>query len=549
MDNQKLSELLFPHVKRTPQEVLADYPPRDLPEGAAVTRFAPSPTGFVHFGSLFPVMTCERLAHRTGGVFYLRIEDTDQKREVPGGVENILKSLEEYRIFFDEGATADGDSGRYGPYRQRQRAELYHVFAKELVTMGRAYPCFCTEEELQAMRAEQERQKANFGYCGKWAKWSDASLEDILEALGEGKPWVLRFRSLGDPQKRFKFRDLVKGELELPENDQDIVLLKSDGIPTYHFAHVVDDYLMHTTHVVRGDEWLATLPVHLQLFRALGWKAPKYMHISPLMKLDGDSKRKLSKRKDPEAALTFYAQEGYPPAAVKEYIMTLLNSDYEDWRRANPDTSLEQFNFSAKKMSPSGALFDLQKLTDVSKTKIASMSAQEVFEELSGWAEKYDPQLHALLGNDPAYALAILSIGRGGRKPRKDLATWKDAKPYLDFFYRELFCPRYVYPQGMDRADLAEILRSYGDLYDPGDDQTQWFEKIKELSCRLGYCPETKVYRREPENWKGHVGDVSMVLRVAVTGRQTSPDLCQVMQILGKDEVLRRLGAALAALN
>ena len=391
MDYQALAELLFPDVTETPEEIEARFPQRTLPEGAVVTRMAPSPTGFVHLGNLVQGMISERMAHQSGGVLFLRVEDTDAKREVPGAVEVLIDSLKFYHIQFDEGATIDGDKGDYGPYRQRQRAAIYHVFAKKLVSEGKAYPCFCTEEELSAIREKQEANKETTGYYGSYAIWRDRSAEDIQAQLAAGNPWVLRFRSEGSIENQFKFDDLVKGKLTITENNVDHVLLKSDGIPTYHFAHAVDDHLMRTTHVVRGDEWLPSLPFHIQLFKALGFKLPKYVHIGPLMKMDGSSKRKLSKRKDPELALTYYKAEGFPIQAMREYLMTVLNSNFEDWRRANPDADIDAFQFSPKKLNPAGSLFDYAKLVDVSKNVISRMDAETVYGLLVEWTREFDP--------------------------------------------------------------------------------------------------------------------------------------------------------------
>jgi len=548
MDYDALAELLFPVLKYTEEELEEKYPPRVLPEGAIVSRLAPSPTGFVHLGNLVQGLTSERLTHQSGGVLYLRVEDTDQKREVRGAVETLIKGLAHYGIRFDEGAVIGGDAGLYGPYRQRQRKDIYHVYAKRLVREGKAYPCFCTEEELKQIRAEQEQKKQNFGYYGAYALWRDRSFEDIKARIDAGEAWVLRFRSEGSLEKKIKFTDLIKGNLELTENDIDHVLLKSDGIPTYHFAHAVDDHLMRTTHVVRGDEWLPSLPFHLQLFAALGWRAPKYLHIGPLMKMDGSSKRKLSKRKDPELAITFYQQRGFPVKAVYEYLLTVLNSNFEDWRRANPSEPAESFKFSYKKMNPAGSLFDADKLRDVSKNVIAMMSADEVYTLACEWAKEYDEALFAQLTADPDYTKAILSIGRGGKKPRKDIAVWSELRSYLDFFYDALYSPVYEWPEGMDKADARAILAEYAELYTQSDEQQDWFGKIKAMSERLGFCPDMKQYREAPEQWKGSVGDVSMVLRVAVCGRQQSPDTYEMMRILGADRVKARLGAAFAAL-
>lgn len=546
MDYNALAELLFPQIQSTPAEIEAQYPQRNLPEGAKVTRMAPSPTGFMHLGNLFSAIVDERLAHQSGGVLCLRIEDTDLKRSVEGGVQTIVRVFHEYELGFDEGATADGETGLYGPYYQRQRAEIYQTFAKWLVQQGKAYPCFCSEEELNAIREKQTALKENIGYYGKYAVYRDASFEQIKEKIDAGERFVLRFRSEGNPEKRMKVNDLVKGIVEFPENEQDLVLLKSDGIPTYHFAHVVDDHLMQTTHVVRGEEWLATLPFHVQLFQAMGWKLPKYVHTSQLMKMDGESKRKLSKRKDPELALDFYKQTGYCVPAVKEYIMTLLNSNFEDWRLANPTADLNEFKFTTQKMSASGSLFDIDKLNDVSKNVISRMSVEQVYSHLTGWAEQFDPDFHKLLTRDPAYTKSILAIGRGGKKPRKDLATWSDAKPYMDFFFDELFQPDYSYPEHVTEEDRKSILTRYLDLYDPADDNAQWFDRIKALAEEIGYASNMKDYKKNPEAFRGNVGDVSMVIRVAVTGRQNSPDMYEVMGILGREKVAERLNKALA---
>lgn len=543
MDYNRLAELLFPHIETTPEEIKARYPKRQLPEGAKVTRMGPSPTGFMHLGNLFGALVDERLAHQSGGVFYLRIEDTDKKREVEGGVQTILSAFSSFGLPFDEGATLSGDNGAYGPYRQSQRAEIYQTFVKWLVKQGMAYPCFCTEDELAAAHAQQEANKENFGYYGTYAVWRDRPMEDIEAELQKGTPYVVRFRSEGSLDHKVKHEDLVKGKMEVTENDQDVVILKSDGIPTYHFAHVIDDHLMGTTVVVRGEEWLATLPVHLQLFRAMGWKAPKYAHTAQLMKIDPETggKRKLSKRKDPELALDFYYQEGYPVPAVLEYLMTLLNSNFEEWRRANPDAPMNDFPFTTKKMSGSGALFDIEKLRDVSKNVISRMTADTVYGHIAAWSAQNDPEFHALLARDPSYAKAYLAIGRGGKKPRKDLALWSDAKPYMDFMYDELFQPDYTMPGRVSAQNAKEILAAFAEVFDENDTPDAFFEKTKQLAERFGFASDTKAYKEQPERYKGPVGDVSMVIRVAVAGRQNAPDLQTVMGILGREKVLERL--------
>ena len=548
MDYQALAELLFPNVTETCDEVQARFPKRELAEGAVVTRMAPSPTGFVHLGNLVQGMISERMAHQSEGVLFLRVEDTDAKREVPGAVEVLINSLKHYNINFDEGATIDGDNGLYGPYRQRQRASIYHVFAKKLVSEGKAYPCFCTEEELTAIREQQEANKENFGYYGKYAMWRDRSIEDIQAQIAAGNPWVLRFRSEGSIENQFKFDDLVKGKLTITENDIDHVLLKSDGIPTYHFAHAVDDELMRTTHVVRGDEWLPSLPFHIQLFKALGFKLPKYVHIGPLMKMDGNSKRKLSKRKDPELALTYYKAEGFPVQAMREYLMTVLNSNFEDWRRANPDADIETFKFSPKKLNPAGSLFDYAKLVDVSKNVISRMDAETVYTLLTEWAQEFDADFGAKLASDAAFATKILAIGRGGKKPRKDLATWKDAKDYMGFFYDE-YLEAPTFDEKFDKAVVADVLNRFLGKFDIADDSAVWFEKVKEITAEIGFTSDMKAYKADPTAFPGTVADVSTFIRQAVTGKTNSPDLYTVMQILGYDRTVARIQAVIASVN
>ena len=546
--NRRMAQLLFPHITKTPEDYEAIYPERDLPEGAMVTRIAPSPTGFMHFGNLYGALIDERLAHQSGGVFYLRIENTDSKREVEGAVEVILTSLNAFGLKFDEGATEGEDRGTYGPYRQRDRAELYQTIAKSLVERGMAYPCFCTEEDLQVLHDKQEASGANFGYYGEWAVHANITCEEAEALIAEGKPYVVRFRSPGKDGNRIKYKDLAKGEIEMPENCNDIVLLKSDGIPTYHFAHVVDDHFMRTTHVVRGEEWLSTFPYHLQMFDAIGWKKPAYVHTAHMLKQDGSSKRKLSKRKDPEARLTYYLQEGYPAECVIEYLMTVLNSNFEEWRRKNPDADLNDFRFKAEKMGVAGAVFDIDKLNDISKTVISKMSGEQVYDATAVWAKEYNPEFYALLTRDPAYSKAILSIGRGGKKPRKDFTVWSDVPAYMAFFFEETFRTDYPWPENMSRDDILRVLNEYPSIYDEADDQQTWFNKVKDLTAAMGYAVDMKAYKADPTAFPGSVADISAVLRVAITGRTASPDTYAVMNILGKETVLDRLSKAAAAL-
>ena len=536
MDYNALADLLFPDVDKTADYYEKLYPERELPEGAKVTRFAPSPTGFVHFGGLFPVLVGERLAHQSGGVFYLRIEDTDSKREVEGAEYDLIKVFENFGINFDESIVKEG---KYGPYRQSDRREIYRTYAKELVKQGKAYPCFCTEEDMQQLREKQEAQKLTPGYYGEFVKCRDLSYEQVKANIDAGKPYVLRFRSNGNPDNKIKFTDLVKGTIEVTENHIDHVLLKSDGMPTYHLAHAVDDHLMRTTHVVRGEEWLSSLPYHIQLFSAFGFKLPKYLHISQLMRKDGDAKKKLSKR-DKGAGMSYYISEGYPAESVIEYVLTLLNSNFEDWRRANPTANINDFPFSVKKMSASGSLFDLVELGDVSKNTVSRMTADTVYERLSKWSEEFDKDFYSVISRDPDYTKAILQIGRGGNKPRKDLETWKDAKGYMGFFFPEYF--EYTDKiEGFDKEDIIACLDDFAESYNIDDEQDVWFSKVKEIGEKHGFCPNIKEYKANPENWKGNVGDVSSFIRIAITGKTNSPDLCAVMKILGKDESINRI--------
>ena len=537
-----IADALFPHITKTPAEFETKYPPR---AAACTTRFAPSPTGFMHIGGLYTALLNCLVAREKDGVFLLRIEDTDQKRQVEGGVSEIISSLRDFDIRFDEGpANETEDYGGYGPYRQSLRREIYQTYARDLVERDLAYPCFCSEEELQALREQQEQAgEPQKGYFGKWAVWRDRPIEDIRAAMEKGLPFVLRFRSTGSLEHKIRFTDLVKGNLELTEHDIDHVLLKSDGIPTYHFAHAVDDHLMRTTHVVRGDEWLPSLPFHLQLFAALGFRPPKYLHIGPLMKMDGESKRKLSKRKDPELALTYYRAAGFPVQSVYEYLLTVLNSNFEDWRRANPDAPTDKFLFSAKKLNPAGALFDAAKLRDVSKNVISRMDTETVYHEVIGFAADYDRDLFDHLTADPDYAKAILTIGRGGKKPRKDFAVFAEVKDYLDFFYDDWFEIKDEYPAAFGKETVKKALLAFAATFDIADDADAWFGKIKKVAADIGFADDMKAYKENPGAYPGNVADVSMFLRLAVTGKLNSPDMYAVMQVLGSDRVNGRIAA------
>ncbi len=563
MDYNKLAELLFPNVTDTCEDVERRYPPRDLPEGAKVTRFAPSPTGFIHLGGIYGSMIDERLAHLSDGVFYLRIEDTDAKREVPGAAVELIKTLAEYGMEFDEGAAIgeDGeicDKGNYGPYRQSERAHIYHVYAKKLVSEGKAYPVFTTKEELDQLNATDKKaevkskvwtEESASAQREEMLKQREFTLEEVEAHVAAGDPFVLRILSEGDGEKKTKVGDLVRGALELPENDEDFVLLKSDGIPTYHFAHAIDDHLMGTTHVIRGEEWLPSLPKHLQLFKYLGFKMPKYLHTAQIMKLDENgNKKKLSKR-DMGLDMKDYKRGGYLPECVCEYIMTILNSNYDEWRMQNPEKSYKEFPFSFKKMSNSGALLDFAKLTDVSKNIISRLTAEEVYDKLLPWAEQYDPEFASVLAADKAKAIRILSIGRGGKKPRKDLATWADAKPYMALFYDEFFSVYDEYPENFDKECISGALKKFLETYDFSDDMNLWFEKVKKIADEMGFASDMKAYKANPESYKGNVADISSFIRVAVTGKRSSPDMYEVMQILGNDTVVSRINDAIAKLS
>lgn len=555
MDYNYLAELLFPDVRETPEDMEKRYPPRELPEGAKVTRFAPSPTGFVHFGGLFPSTVGDRLAHQSGGVFYLRIEDTDAKREVPGAAEALIRTLETYGINFDEGAILgdDGkicDKGNYGPYKQSLRGPIYHVYAKQLVKEGKAYPCFSTEEELeelQQINKKEEIKNTDWEAVAAQRKAEmlarrNFTIEEVEANLKAGMPFVLRILADGDPEKKIKFTDLVKGNMEVTENDEDFVLLKSDGIPTYHFAHAVDDHLMGTTHVIRGEEWLPSLPKHIQLFRYLGFRLPKYMHIAQIMRLDETgNKKKLSKR-DMGANMDEYTQMGYCPEAVCEYVMTLLNSNYEEWRMQNPTASYKEFPFSIKKMSVSGCLFDFDKLGDVSKNVVSKMTAEQVYEATAKWAKSFDPDFYSVFTRDPDFTKAVLAIGRGGNKPRKDFGRWDEVKGYMGFMFDELFNVEEEYPEKFPKEVIKSALEKFVATYDEGDDQNVWFGKIKDIAASIGFAADMKEYKANPEAFGGNVADVSMFLRLAVTGKMNSPDMYSVMKILGGDKVKARIG-------
>ena len=550
MDYNRLAELLFPHIDKTPDDYEAMFPKRDLPEGAMVTRLGPSPTGFIHLGNLYGAFVDERLAHQSGGTFYLRIEDTDDKRYVEGAVETIITSLKFFDINFDEGALLDGETGNYGPYYQSQRGEIYQCFVKELVKKGLAYPCFLTEDELAAIRQTQEAAKETTGIYGKYAEASrNLSLEEIEANIKAGKPYVVRLKSSGNHDlpseeiRHIKVEDAIRGTLSMPENNQDVIILKATGIPTYHFAHVNDDYFMRTTHVIRGEEWLMSLPIHVELFEKLGFEMPVYCHTAQLMKLDNGNKRKLSKRKDPELSLDYYRQEGYHPQAVKEYLLTILNSNFEEWRIDNPDAPIDDFKFTTEKMSSGGALFDLNKLNDVSKDVLVKIPAAELCSFMTEWAREFRPEILPLFEGSEEYITKILDLGRSGNKPRKDLVYGRQIFEFISYFFDDYFRIEDTIPENVSDEDAAEILKRYLESYDHSDDQSQWFDKIREIGTEMGYAAKPKDFKKNPDQYKGHVGHVSTVIRIAVTGRSQSPDIWEIQQILGEKRTRERIGA------
>ena len=544
MDYKDLANLIFPDAKEI-SYYEEKYPERNLKERAVVSRFAPSPTGFVHIGGLYQALVAKEMTKKTDGVFFLRVEDTDQKREVENGVTGIVNSLKDFDILPDEGMiTETEEKGNYGPYRQSLRKDIYQAYAKYLLEQGKAYPCFCSAEEVEEIRKKQEAAKIRPGYYGVWAKCRNLTVEEAAEKIKNGENYIIRFKSPGREDRKIKHHDIIKGNVDFPENDQDIVIIKADGLPTYHFAHAVDDHLMRTTHVIRSDEWLSSVPLHLQLFHELGFKAPKYAHISPIMKNDNGNKRKLSKRKDPEAAVSYYKEEGIPVLAVKEYLLNIANSTFENWRRANPDKSIDDFDFNLNKMSVSGALFDMVKLLDIGKTVISKMTAEEVYNCAMEWANEYDKELAEMLENKE-YSLKVLGIERGNKKPRKDISKWSDVKNSIIYMYDDKFFGgdvSYDYGKISDKAEIEKITKTYiNEYFDINDDKDIWFNKIKDLAEKLGYAREVKAYKAEPEKWPGHVGDISTVLRVKLTGRQNTPDMYEIMQVLGKDSVEKRL--------
>ena len=543
--NTALACAMFPRIEKAPEYYEQIYPVRGLEDGARVTRIAPSPTGYLHLGVLFTALINKLTAVKSDGIFFFRLEDTDKKREVEGGTADILAGLNHYGVRPDEGfVDADLIVGDYGPYQQSVRGEIYQTYVKDLVEKGLAYPCFCTEEQRAEAREVQERDKVRTGYYGRYAVCRDMSADEAISRIEDGQSYVVRLKSNGSEEHRIKFDDMIKGTIEMPENDEDIVILKSDGIPTYHFAHAIDDHLMRTTHVIRGDEWISSVPKHIELFKTLGFRVPKYAHVSPIMKDENGARRKLSKRKDPEAAVHFYAEQGYPTASVLDYLMTIASSEFEDWRRQNAEKSFFDFNFNLKKMSSSGALFDLDKLNDVSKTIISRMNADEVARLVTEWARDYDSAFYDIISSDARFLSGIFAIDRGGKKPRKDIAKWSDTPEYCEYFYDATFAPSYDFG-AFDAQDISAVFEKYIAVYDENHDKQQWFDAIKAICEPLGFCPEVKEYKQNPDAYKGHVGDVSGFIRMAITGRKNTPDLHSICVLLGRDTVQKRLEMAL----
>ena len=545
MDRKDLANLIFPNAKDI-SYYEEKYPRRNLEEGALVTRIGPSPTGNVHIGTIYQALINKTLANQTKGVFFARIEDTDQKREMDGGVEQIIESVSLFDVAPDEGMINESKwNGTYGPYKQSLRKEIYEAYAKNLIEQGKAYPCFASSEELEEMRAKQEAAKVRPGYYGVWAKYRNFPIDEAIEKIKNGENYIVRFKSPGREDRKIKHKDAIKGNVDFPENDQDVVIIKADGLPTYHFAHAIDDHLMGTTLVIRGDEWLSSVPLHLQLFQELGFRAPKYAHTATLLKNDNGNKRKISKRKDLEASVDYYLKEGIPSSAVKEYLMNIANSNFENWRKQNKEADISEFVFDIRKMGVSGALFDIVKLLDVSKTVISRFTAEEVYKETISWAEKYDEELYKMLNSNKEYSLKVLGIERGNTKPRKDIAKWSDVKNSIYYMYNEKYDAtekKREFQKINDINKVKEILDLYvSKYYNENDDKQTWFDKIKELAGSLGYASEVKEYKANPEKYEAHVGDVSTVIRIALTDRENTPDMFEIMQVLGKEEVIRRL--------
>ena len=542
MTNTDLANLIFPNITKTIDDYKKEYPSRNLPEGTTVTRYAPSPTGFMHIGNFMQALIDYIMAKNSNGLFYLRNEDTDQKREIEGASDLIIDTLKYYNIVPDEYEINDEVHGNYGPYIQSKRKEIYQTFMKHFIEIGAAYPCFCTKVELDKIRESQEKEKVRTGYYGKYAKCRNIPIDEAYKKIENGEEYILRFKSNGNFEKKFKFKDVVKGEIELPENDLDIVIMKNDGLPTYHFAHMVDDYLMRTTHVVRGEEWLSSVPIHIELYKTLGVKHAKYVHTPLILKKEDGKLRKISKRKDPEASMSYYREHGYPIEAVIESLMTIINSNYEEWHNCNKDKTYLDFTYNPKKMSSSGAIYDLEKLNNISKNIISVMTKEELFNESYEWSKLYSKELQNLIERDESYYMSLLNIERGRKNPRKDIAKYDEIYDTIWYMYDDLFDSNnnYEYQNIKDKSEIKKILTTYMDKYFDLSDKDTWFNNIKLLCDELGYASNMKDYKEQPENYKGNVTDVSTVLRVALTSKANTPDLYEIMEILGKDRIAKR---------
>ena len=545
MDKLKeLADLMFPNIDKTIDDYEKMYPERKLEEGARVTRFAPSPTGFVHMGSLLSAFEDYKAAKDTNGVFYLRIEDTDQKRSVENGIVGILNDLKNFDIIPDEGMINEDESiGEYGPYIQSERMEIYHTFCKHLVLNGLAYPCFCTSHELDEIREIQELNKERIGYYGSFAKCRSLTIEEAIEKIKNGEEFVVRLKSPGNFNNKITLHDEVRGDIEFPENDLDIVLIKStDKLPTYHFAHLVDDHLMRTTHVMRGEEWIASFPIHDQLFEIFNFKKPFYAHLGLVMKIDEEgTRRKLSKRKDKEASVEFYHKEGIPKEAVKLYLMTIANSNFEEWIDNNPDKDLSEFKFDFKKISASGSLFDVSKLMNISKNYLSKLTASEIYDNLVTWSEEFDQEFAIILKNNKEYAINVFNIERETAKPRKDYVSYSSIKGFVFYMFDEYFqSPEYEFTKITDKEEIKNILNTYYNEYLDLSDKDIWFNKIKEMCDKLGYASNIKEYKKNPELFKGNVSDVATVIRVSLTGKTNTPDLYEIMLLLGTNKIKER---------
>jgi len=547
MTYKELADLIFPEIDKGIEYYEEKYPRRDLSEGAKVVRFAPSPTGFMHIGNMMSSVINYVLAKSSNGVFFLRNEDTDQARTVEGAVDFIHHVLNYYGLKPDEYEYNGEIVGNYGPYVQSERIEIYHAFVKHLISIGKAYPCFLTSDEINEIREYQTKSKKRIGIYGKYAKCRDITPDEAIKRIKDGEKFVIRFRSEGDYNKKFIFEDLTKGKIEFPENDLDVPIMKSgDLLPTYHFAHLVDDHLMHTTHVIRGEEWLSSVPLHYELFKALGYKMPKYIHTSLILKKDEETGtiRKISKRKDPEALMFFYEEKGYPKLAVIDAVLTIANSNYEEWRTNNPDKPFYEFPFSPKKMSASGALFDLDKLDNISKNYISKMKAETLYQEYLEWAEKYDKHVYDIISKYKDETINFLNIERETKKPRKDYENYAAIFDKIWYMYDEEWDRTldYQFAKINDKKEIIKIMEEYlNNYYDEGDSQDDWFNKIKELCDKLGYASDMKEYRENPDNYKGNVADFTTAIRVVLTTSAMTPNLYDIMNILGKDRMFKRL--------